>query len=71
MTSYIPVITAMLCVTALATVAMLKGLDGTVLAGAMTIIGGLGGYQASKLIAKISQKPAPTTQPKIDKTDEP
>lgn len=39
---------AIISVTIIATVALLKGIDGAVLIAAFTIVGGLGGYEIGK-----------------------
>lgn len=38
------IITAVICIAVIEVVAVLKGVDGVLLAGALTIIGGLAGY---------------------------
>ena len=42
-------ITSIICITALMSFALAKGFDGTILAGALVLIAGLGGYVAGKL----------------------
>lgn len=41
-------IVAIICVSILAGVALFKGIDGALLASALTLIAGLGGYAAGK-----------------------
>lgn len=48
------IITAIICISILEFVATLKGTDGTLLAAALTIIGGLAGY-GLKTAKKIEQ----------------
>lgn len=48
----IATITAIICITILEVFAMSQGIDGVALAGACTVIAGLGGFQAHKLKAK-------------------
>jgi hypothetical protein len=40
---------AILAITAIEIVALLRGIDGTILAGALTVIGGIAGYQIKKV----------------------
>lgn len=46
------VIIAIIAVTTLATVALLKGMNGAVLLSAFSIIGGLGGYEIGRKKSK-------------------
>lgn len=48
----IATITAIICITILEVFAMSQGINGVALAGACTVIAGLGGYQASKIAKK-------------------
>lgn len=41
-------IVAMLCITLLAAIALLKNIDGLLLAGVVTAVAGLGGFAAGK-----------------------
>ena len=67
----IPSITAMLCITALAIIALLKGVDGVFLAGALVVLSGLGGYSSKCTKDARTSKPQALPQPKIDKGDVP
>ena len=49
-------ITAMLCVTGLEVYALYLGFNGTILAGCMVIVGGLGGYEAKIIRDKYKKK---------------
>jgi len=42
-------IVAIICITILASIAILKGIDGVLLAGACTLIAGLGGFAVGKI----------------------
>lgn len=48
----IATITAIICITILEIFAMSQGINGVALAGACTVIAGLGGWQASKATKK-------------------
>jgi len=48
-------IIAIVAVVAVEIVAMHHGLDGTILAGALTIIGGLGGYEIKKVVDRLKK----------------
>lgn len=57
----------MLCITALAIVALLQGIDGVFLASALAVIGGLGGYSSKCAKDARTSKPQALLQPEIDK----
>ena len=52
------VMTAIICIAALEIVAMCFGYDGTILAGALALIGGLGGYLTGHTISAIRARKA-------------
>lgn len=45
-------IVSMLCITALASIALLKGMDGLLLAGAVSALAGLGGFAVGRTTKK-------------------
>lgn len=63
MKSIIATITAIICITILEIFAMSQGIDGVALAGACTIIAGLGGFQASKVVKKKPPEEKPPAPP--------
>ena len=51
---------AIICITTLEAIALLKGVDGKLLAASFLVIGGLGGYNLKDTISKILH---PTNRP--------
>jgi len=58
-------ITSMLCITALVTIALCRGIDGILLATAIALLSGLGGYTAGVRKKKPNAQAQSAPHPKI------